>query len=72
MIDINKKHHTRDGRDTRFYAADGGDLVGEQTIHGAVLSGDNWVFAIWNAKTGKNYASPTTESKIDLIEVSRP
>ena len=69
MIDITKKYRTRDGREVRIYATDGGDLVEGQTIHGAVLNGNNWVFAIWNAETGKNYANSAARSKIDLIEV---
>ncbi len=69
MIDITKKYRTRDGREVRIYATDGGDLVEGQTIHGAVLNGNNWVFAIWNAETGKNYANSAAISKIDLIEV---
>ena len=69
MIDINKHYRTRDGREVRIYAVDGGDLCEGQTIHGAVLNSKNWVFAIWNAKTGKCYASAKEESGIDLIEV---
>ena len=71
MIDIDKEYRTRDGREVRIYATDGGDLVEGQTIHGAVLNGNNWVFAIWNAETGKNYANSAAISKIDLIEVKR-
>ena len=69
MIDIDKEYRTRDGREVRIYATDGGDLVEGQTIHGSILNGNNWVFAIWNAETGKNYANSAAISQIDLIEV---
>jgi hypothetical protein len=68
VIDINKKYRTRDGREVRIYALDGGDLVEFKTVHGAILSGENWVFSIWNAKTGTCYAG-SKETNIDLIEV---
>jgi hypothetical protein len=69
VIDINKQYRTRDGREVRIYATDGGDLFEDRTIHGAVLSRNNWVFAVWNAMNGKCYASAKEESGIDLIEV---
>jgi hypothetical protein len=69
MIDINKKYRTRDGREVRIYATDGGDLCENRTIHGAVLSGSNWVFAVWNAMNGKCYVSVMQDMGIDLIEV---
>ena len=69
MIDINKKYSTRDGREVRIYATDGGDLFEGQTIHGAILNGSNWVFAIWSFETGKNYANVTILSHMDLVEV---
>jgi hypothetical protein len=69
MIDINKQYRTRDGREVRIYATDGGDLCENRTIHGAVLSGSNWVFAVWNAMNGKCYASVKQDMEIDLIEV---
>jgi hypothetical protein len=67
MIDIDKKYRTRDGREARIYALDGGDLVEAKTVHGAVLNGENWVFSIWNATTGMCYAG-SKETNIDLIE----
>jgi len=69
VININKKYRTCDDREVRIYAMDGGDLVGEKTIHGAILNGSNWVFAIWSLETGKNYANATVLSHMDLIEV---
>jgi len=69
MIDKNRIYRTRDGREVRIYATDGGDLCENRTIHGAVLSGNNWVFAVWNAMNGKCYASVKQDMGIDLIEV---
>jgi hypothetical protein len=69
MIDINKKYRTRDGREVRIYATDGGDLFEDRTIHGAVKNRDRWVFAVWNATTGRCFASVKGETEMDLIEV---
>lgn len=69
MIDINKQYRTRDGREVRIYAMDGGDLFEDRTIHGAVKSRDRWVFAVWNATTGRCFASVKEETAMDLIEV---
>ena len=46
-IDINKKYRTRDGRDARIYALDGG---GSRPVHGACkhpVTG-MWVLSRWN------------------------
>jgi len=69
MIDINKQYRTRGGREVRIYATDGGDLFEDRTIHGAVKNRDRWVFAVWNAKTGRCFASVKEETAMDLIEV---
>lgn len=69
MIDINKQYRTRDGREVRIYAMDGGDLFEDRTIHGAVKSRDWWVFVVWNATTGRCFASVKEETAMDLIEV---
>ena len=69
MIDINKQYRTRDGREVRIYATDGGDLFEDRTIHGAVKSRNRWVFAVWNATTGRCFASLKGETEMDLIEV---
>jgi hypothetical protein len=46
MIDINKKYRTRDGREVRIYATDGG---GYWPIHGAIqLSCSGWSPASWD------------------------
>ena len=69
MIDINKQYRTRDGLEARIYATDGGDLFEDRTIHGAVKSRNRWVFAVWNAMTGRCFASLKGETEMDLIEV---
>ena len=46
MIDINKQYRTRDGREVRIYATDGG---GYWPIHGAMqLSCSGWAPASWD------------------------
>lgn len=44
MIDPKKKYKTRDGREVRIYAVDGG---GHQPIHGAIRDGDAWISTSW-------------------------
>ena len=44
MIDPKKIYRTRDGREVRIYAVDGG---GHKPIHGAIREGDGWVAASW-------------------------
>ena len=44
MIDINKKYRTRDGREVRIYALDGG---GNYPVHGAFKSDTGWVVRHW-------------------------
>ena len=44
MIDKNKQYRTRDGREVRIYATDGG---GHKPIHGAIREGENWVAYTW-------------------------
>ena len=44
MIDINKKYRTRDGREVRIYALDGG---GNYPVHGAFKSHTGWVVRHW-------------------------
>jgi hypothetical protein len=69
MIDKNRTYRTRDGREVRIYATDGGDLFEDRTIHGAVKSRNRWVFAVWNAMTGRCFASLKGETETDLIEI---
>ena len=44
MIDKNKQYRTRDGREVRIYATDGG---GHKPIHGAIREGESWVAYTW-------------------------
>lgn len=44
MIEIGRTYRTRDGREVRIYAVDGG---GHKPIHGAIREGDGWVAASW-------------------------
>ncbi len=44
MIDPKKQYRTRDGREVRIYAVDGG---GHKPIHGAIREGDEWFAASW-------------------------
>lgn len=62
MIDKSKTYRTRDGREVRIYATDGG---GHTTVHGAFKDGDVWVPASWNAWGGGS----VMQHNSDLIEV---
>ena len=55
MIDVNKTYRTRDGREVRIYATDGG---GVHCVHGAVRNPEGWAMCSWSL-----------ESSCDLIEV---
>jgi len=44
MIDPKKLYRTRDGREVRIYAVDGG---GHRPIHGAVRDGREWTAYTW-------------------------
>jgi len=44
MIELGKKYKTRDGREVRIYAVDGG---GHRPIHGAIREGQEWVACTW-------------------------
>ena len=64
MIDINKKYRTRDGREVRIYATDGG--LHKSMVHGAIFTdGCGWLSNTWSAKGSSR---PLTE-EFDLIEV---
>lgn len=64
MIEMGKQYKTRDGREVRIYATDGG---GPQSAHGAYLDDGKWIANTWNAH---GYHRPTGgESTLDLIEV---
>lgn len=63
MIDINKKYRTRDDREVRIYATDGG---GYWPIQGAVKTSSNcWMPTSWD-ETGTAFGS---SGLFNLIEV---
>ena len=67
MIDIDKKYRTRDGREVRIYATDGG--LANCMTHGAVKNGSGfWEIASWYTAHGKHY-DIETDHPYDLIEV---
>ena len=65
MIDINKQYRTRDGREVRIYATDGG---GPQPVHGAISGLNFWSTANWS-KNGSYTVVYGQEHDNDLIEV---
>jgi hypothetical protein len=65
MIDINKKYRTRDGREVRIYATDGG---GPCPIHGAISGLNFWSTANWS-KNGSYTVVYGQEHDWDIIEV---
>jgi hypothetical protein len=62
MISKDKQYRTRDGREVRIYATDGG---GEYPVHGSVKTNDGWRPRTWvsNGQVGP------LENVGDLIEV---
>ena len=64
MIDKSKTYRTRDGREVRIYATDGG--LHKSMVHGAIFTdGCGWLSNTWSAKGSSR---PLTE-EFDLIEV---
>jgi hypothetical protein len=63
MIDKNKQYRTRNGREVRIYAADGG---GSYPVHGAILEDGVWSHEVW--KRDGAYGSNLDES-LSLVEV---
>ena len=64
MIDKDRTYRTRDGREVRIYATDGGP--NKMSVHGAINYGENWQSCSWHS-LGAYYAD--SESEKDLIEV---
>ena len=64
MIDINKKYRTRDGREVRIYALDGGGL---NPVQGAIKDAASawWGLSRWNEQGRIS----VTDFPSDLIEV---
>jgi hypothetical protein len=65
MISKDKTYRTRDGREVRIYATDGG---GDYPVHGAALGSDGWRQLMW-LPSGKSYFENFDEKPTDLIEV---
>lgn len=63
MIDINKKYRTRDGREVRIYATDGGSPC---SVIGVVRSTVGWEMFQWFSDGSSTL---TDERPLDLIEV---
>jgi hypothetical protein len=65
MIDKNRTYRTRDGREVRIYATDGG---GPCPIHGAISGLNFWSTANWS-KNGSYTVVYGQEHDWDIIEV---
>ena len=65
MISMDKKYRTRDGREVRIYAVDGG---GKQPIHGSVKNEDgSWKPISWCS--GGTQWGERIKNDYDIIEV---
>lgn len=64
MIQLDKKYRTRNGREVRIYAVDGGR--GDE-VHGAFLLDGFWALVSWR-KNGA-YLTGSDDTVFDLIEV---
>lgn len=62
MISKDKTYRTRDGREVRIYATDGGGL---HPIHGSILMNDGWRSVSWEADGRIMFQ----DQSCDLIEV---
>ena len=65
MIDPKKQYRTRDGREVRIYAVDGG---GSKPVHGAVRQGEVWGQEKWSM-SGEWAPDDMAACLWDLIEV---
>ena len=65
MIDKDRTYRTRDGREVRIYATDGG---GRNPVHGSIKEEDGWIFQVW-PKSGRYFEDDDEDYRIDLIEV---
>lgn len=64
-IEMTRVYRTRDGREVRIYAVDGG---GTRPVHGAVLMGDSWRQERWTIN-GDWAPEDMAATLYDLIEV---
>ena len=63
-IEMGRVYRTRDGREVRIYAVDGG---GEYPVHGARESDEGWIGSVWG-RDG-NFHMNKFSCDHDLIEV---
>ena len=66
MIDKSKTYRTRDGREVRIYATDGGGIY---PIHGAVRCDDEWTTESWAVDGKWDRLNRSAGDNNDLIEV---
>lgn len=66
MIDKSKSYRTRDGREVRIYATDGG---GPYPVHGAYKTRGEWYGSYWTASGRFDQSSGCVDTGTDLIEV---
>ena len=64
VIDKSKTYRTKDGREARIYATDGG---GDYTVHGAICDNGMWLITSWT--TEGCYYKYQPEHDSSLIEV---
>ena len=64
MISKDKQYRTRDGREVRIYATDGG---GDYPVHGAMLGHDGWQHFMWRVN-GKSYFDDFDDKPTDIAE----
>lgn len=64
MISKDKTYRTRDGREVRIYATDGG---GDYPVHGAILGHDGWQHFMWRGN-GKSYFDDFDDRPTDIAE----
>ena len=64
MISKDKTYRTRDGREVRIYATDGG---GDYPVHGAMLGHDGWQHFMWRVN-GKSYFDDFDDKPTDIAE----
>lgn len=66
MISMDRQYRTRDGREVRIYALDGGQE--KSIIHGAVKEKGAWNATTWSK--GGTYYGDGHRHKNDLVEVT--
>jgi hypothetical protein len=62
-IDINKQYRTKNGREVRIYATDGG---GTYSVHGAILKNGSWGSTRWNKYGVDIYGSHDGDNLVEV------